>query len=623
MRCLAALWLMFALWLGGCAYALPDAPSSPRIAAAAAVPAQPPSANAAFEELSARYLAGMSALNPVYATQIGDHRYDSHLPDVSAQGRGARTRFAETFLDELQSIHFAALSRANQVDYKLLQNALEYTLWRLDVEQQWAWNPQYYHSIASSSLYALVSRDYAPFAERYPHIIARMQALPRFLAQARAQVQLARVPRVHAETVAKQNRGILSVVDGIIAPEIAKAELDDTAFGDARARLAEAIEAHQQWLDTAVVPAARGEFRLGAQKYAAKMGYALQSDMSVAELHARARQAFEDTRTAMFEVSRRIGRCGSVAAQGGAQSEAQDAALDGALGKGDRDVQAVIECGLNASYENRAARDGLEEAARQTLAEAEAFTKARGFIRMADNETQIITMPEFWQGNAVAYLDSPPPLERHLPAYYAVSPIPEGWSDEQATSFLKEYNISMLHLLSIHEGTPGHALQLEHSNRYDGVLRAVLQSGPFIEGWAVYSEKVMADEGYLGGMESEEGRFFLLNGLKFRLRAITNTLLDIGIHNHGMTREEAMDLMMRGAFQQEREAAGKWVRANLTSIQLLSYFTGYAEHVALREEAEVRLGAEFDQRRYHDGVLSFGSPPVKYARALLFGLEVE
>lgn len=566
----------------------------------------PISADAAFEAMAARYIEGVAELNPVYATALGNHAHDMRLPDVSAKGRAEQYRFSQGFLIALKTIDFGSLSRANQVDYKLLENALNYAEWSSEEEQQWAWNPQYYHSIASSSLYSLVSRDYAPFAERLPNVVTRMEALPAFLAQARAQVQVGRVPKAHAETVAKQNAGIMGIVAGIIEPEVAKSGLDRSAFDAAKAKLETALAEHQTWLDDVVVPGAQGEFRLGSEMYAQKMAYALQTDMSVAELKARAEAAFDETRAAMLAVSMEIDDCGKIEARGEAARQ-----------------QAVINCGLNASYENRAPRDGLEDAARKTLAQAEAFTKERGFIRMADNETQIITMPEFWQGNAVAYLDSPPPLEKHLPAYYAVSPIPDAWSEEQATSFLKEYNISMLHLLSIHEGTPGHALQLEHSNRYDGLLRAVLQSGPFIEGWAVYSEKVVADEGYLGGMETEQGRFFLLNGLKFRLRAITNTLLDIKIHTEGMEREEAMTLMMRGAFQQEREAAGKWTRANLSSIQLLSYFTGYAEHVALRAEAEERWGDDFDARKYHDGVLSYGSPPVKYARALLFELPVE
>jgi uncharacterized protein (DUF885 family) len=230
---------------------------------------------------------------------------------------------------------------------------------------------------------------------------------------------------------------------------------------------------------------------------------------------------------------------------------------------------------------------------------------------------KVITMPVFRQGNAVAYNDPPGVFEKQLDNFYAVSPVPADWTDAQATSFLSEYNDYMIHDLSIHEAMPGHFLQLDHSNRSPSVLRAMLGSGPFVEGWAVYAEGVMKDEGYLN-----HDPLYKLTVLKMRLRSITNTLLDIGIQTEGMTRDEAMKLMMQGAFQQEREAAGKWTRASLSSTQLLSYFTGYEEHRRLRAEAEQRWGKEFTLRRYHDTVLSFGSPPVKYARALMFGLPI-
>ena len=558
--------------------------------------------NAAFEGLGSAYIDIITERNPVSGTQLGDHAHDSDLPDVSAEGRRRTLQMLQGIQIALKTIDQSQLTPDNRVDYAMLTNALEYQIWSSEELQEWAWNPQYYNDIASYSLYGLVARDFAPWPQRFASIVERMEKLPAFLEQARAQIDVARVPKVHAETVAKQNAGIMAIIEAALLPEIEAQGSDRGRFDVAYAKLKEAIAVHQTWLDDVVVPGAQGEFRLGAENYAKKMQFALETDMSVAELKAKAEAAFDQTRAQMLAVSEKIGTCGQIQ---GRSVEARN--------------QAVIECGLEASYENRASRDGLEDAARETLAQAEAFTKERNIVRMADNETQIITMPKFWQGNAVAYLDSPAPLEKHLPAYYAVSPVPEDWTEEQATSFLKEYNISMLHLLSIHEGTPGHALQLDHSNKNDSVLRAVLQSGPFIEGWAVYSERVMAEEGYLGGMETEQGRFFLLNGLKFRLRAIINTLLDIGIHTDGMTRDQAMELMMEGGFQQEREAAGKWVRANLSSVQLLSYYTGYEEHLALRRDAEERWGDGFALRKYHDEVLSHGSPPAKYVRQLMFG----
>ncbi|WP_394730793.1 DUF885 domain-containing protein [Altererythrobacter sp. GH1-8] len=563
-------------------------------------------ANAAFENLGSNYIEVLTELNPVSATGLGEYRFNALLPDVSERGRKTARNADRAFLAALETIPFDQLSRANQVDYALLKNQLEYDLWSHDTEQQWAWNPQSYHNKVSGALYGMVARNFAPFDERLPDIIARMEAIPAFLETARAQIDVARVPKVHAETVAKQNAGIMSIVIGLIDPEVEKAGLGSARYEAAKAGLKAALAEHQKWLDEVVVPGAEGEFRLGLEKYQQKMAFALHTDMTVAELKARAEAAYAETRAQMFEVARAIEHCDKLQVRDPAMLE-----------------QAVIECGLEKSYENRAPRDGLEQAARDTTAFATAYTYERDLVRPMDGPVQIITMPEFYWGNSVAYLDAPGPLDKSLPAFYAVAPIPNSWSDEQATSFLKEYNISMLHLLSIHEGVPGHALQLDHANKYDSVLRAVLSSGPFIEGWAVYSERVMAEDGYLGGMESTEGKYFLLNGLKFRLRAIINTLLDIKIHTEGMEREEAMSLMMEGGFQQEREAAGKWTRANLGSIQLLSYYTGYDQHWNLREEAEERWGEEFDLRTYHDRVLSFGSPPVKYARALLFELPVE
>ena len=217
-------------------------------------------------------------------------------------------------------------------------------------------------------------------------------------------------------------------------------------------------------------------------------------------------------------------------------------------------------------------------------------------------------------GVSVAYLDSPGPLDKGQSTFYAVAPLPADWTGEQVRSFLREYNLYSLQDLTIHEGVPGHYLQLALSNRYPSTLRGVLGSGPMIEGWAVYAERLMIDEGY-----QDNDPLQRLIMLKWYLRAVTNAIIDSAIHVDGMTRDEAMQLMIEGGFQEEREAAGKWVRAQLTSSQLSTYCVGYQEWVELRKAVETAWGDEFTLRRYHDQVLSYGSPPVKYIRALVLG----
>jgi uncharacterized protein (DUF885 family) len=243
--------------------------------------------------------------------------------------------------------------------------------------------------------------------------------------------------------------------------------------------------------------------------------------------------------------------------------------------------------------------------------------EANDIVTVPDEPIEIIIMPEYQRGVAVAYLDPPGPLDEGQKSFYAVAPLPEDWTEEQVESFLREYNLYSIQNLTLHEAMPGHYLQLAVSNRYPSLLRAVLWSGPFVEGWAVYGERVMIDAGYL----NHDPLMRLIN-LKWYLRTVTNAIIDQAIHVDGMTRDEAMRLMIEGAFQEEREAAGKWTRAQLTSTQLSTYFVGYQEHMDMRRAVEQAWQGDFSERRYHDEALSHGSPPVKYVRALLLDEEI-
>jgi uncharacterized protein (DUF885 family) len=575
--------------------------STPTASAVSATAPNP--AASAFAALGQRYIDGLAKLAPTYATTLGNHAYDSALPDISAAGRAAVVAFDKALLADLAKIDRTKLSPDDQVDAALLENALRYDLWQIEVLQSWAWDTQIHNDIAGGALYGLAARDFAPWSQRLKSATARMEKLPDLLAETRRQLVPARVPLVFAETLSRQNSGLVDIAVDMLAPH--KGELsaaDQARFDAALAGLKVAVATHQTWIDEVLVPQAKGDFRLGPALYDQKMRFALVSDITRPQLKAKAEQAAKDIRAQMYGLA--------VQVLGPSPDRPANPTVD--------QQQKAIEAALERSYARRPARGDLFKTATETLKQATDFARKANLVTVPDTPVKIITMPKFQQGFAVAYCDSPGPLERHLDTFYAISPIPEAWSDEQATSFLREYNDYMIHELSIHEAMPGHYLQIAHSNANRSVLRAVLSSGSFVEGWAVYSEGLMMDADYLGG-----DPLFKLTVLKMRLRSVTNTLLDIGIQTEGMTRDQAMDLMTRGAFQQEREAAGKWTRANLSSTQLLSYFTGYAEHMDLREEARRRWGSSFDLRKYNDAVLSHGSPPARYVRSLMFGLPIK
>lgn len=591
--------LGLALTLGACAQPPPAPPPAP-------APPPPLTADQQFEALGKKYLAESTELSPIDATALGDHRFDDRLDDVSEAGWQARLAFDERYLAALDPIDRTQLSRANQVDALLLRRELEYDRWRIQTLEDWRWNPLIYTRLSGDAYYNLLAREFAPAPQRLASLGKRLEELPRFLSQVREVLEPARVPKVHAETAVKQNAGLIAMFDGEVARQIATLPAaDQESLRASVARARSAVSQHQIWLEKKLLPDARGDFRLGQKLYDQKLSYALFSPLSRQEIRARAEAEIAATHDTMYAIARDVLK-----------------GKRGAPPLPDKPNNAqklrAIRAALELANADRPGRDEVLDTARATLVDATHFVREKNLVTLPDEPLEIIAMPDFKQGVALAYCDSPGPLEAGGKTFYAVSPIPASWTKAQTDSFLREYNTRSVHNLTVHEAMPGHYLQLAHANKYPSTLRAVLSSGPFIEGWAVYTEKVMVDAGYLGG-----DPLMKLVQLKWYLRSIVNAMLDQAVHVDNINRAAAIKIMTDSAFQEEREAAGKWTRAQLTSAQLPVYFVGALEHFALRAEAEQRAGGAFNLREYHDKVLSYGSPPVRFVRELMFDLPIE
>ena len=594
--------------LGACSSPTPPEDASPPAsqATADATTQATTAATTQFEALSKKALDDWMQLSPVGATQTGDHRFDDQLDDLSAAGRQKSLDTSKALLAELTAIDVSKLSRENQVDAAILRNELESNIWNAEVVQGWATSPMLYNGLAGSAIYGLMAREFAPLPDRIRSATARMEKLPALFAQARENLDPARVSRISAETVTKQNQGILSIVNTFIVPHLdslPQADADRTRA--AIETLKKAVAEQQEWLDKTLVPNAAGDFRVGAEIYDKKLKFALSSSLSRAEIRERGEAEMKRVRVEMYDIARGLLKDTPNA------PEMPDAPSDD-------QQQAAIEAALELAYAQHPARNAVVEDAKASLAVATEFVRQKDLVTLADSPVDIILMPEFQRGVAVAYCDSPGPLDKNLKTFYAISPIPDDWTDAQSESFLREYNGKMIHLLSIHEGIPGHYLEGWHSAKYPSVLRGVLRSGLFAEGWAVYTERMMQQAGYL-----DNDPLFHLVQLKFYLRTIANALLDQGVHVDNWSREQAMHLMTHDAFQQESEAAGKWVRAQLSSAQLPTYFVGAQEQFDLRAAMEKKLGPAFNLKAYHDQVLSYGAPPTRYVRALMLDEPIQ
>jgi hypothetical protein len=629
----------------------------------------PVSADEAFVSLAQGTLDELLERWPEWATQVGDHRHDHRLTAGTPDHYTEMSRWAAGRLRDLDrlagpgsrpgpggrggpggpggaSTASSGLSAQNHVDSEILRTRLERLRFELEQTREHEWNPMVANP--GRAIYLLLARDFAPLPQRLHSVAARLTAIPESLAAARS--VLGPMPRIHIETALGQFAGTARLIeaeldralDAMTAGETTAAREataggghragGDRAGGEqaraevlrARPPALAAIEEHRRWLQQRLEdgdragPGRRGGFRdprIGADLFRAKLLLALDAESGAEDVLSRAEADLERVTEQIAEVAARLAT--APGASGAGTPADRTPGSPGSPGS----PRAQRAPALVRQVLDRLAADASDDATIRDLVRR-AFAAQTGFVRehrivtVYDDPVDVIEMPEISRGVAVAYCDAPGPLETApLPTFVAVAPTPEDWPPERVASFYREYNRHMVHDLVVHEAMPGHALQLQHSRRFTAgtQLRAALGSGSFVEGWAVYAERLMAQHGYPGDGEPAAVQ---MQQLKMQLRMIINAILDTRVHCDGMPESEAMALMTGRGYQEEGEAAGKWRRALLTSAQLSTYYVGYTEVSDLA--ADLR-GARprWPDQVLHDTMLAHGSPAARHLRRLL------
>lgn len=546
-----------------------------------------------FVDLAGNFLEQYLELYPENATFLGDHRYDHRMNDYTL---GAVTRdraFAQHYLDSLNDINPRQLSTTNRIDYQILKANLRSALFQLDSLREYEWNPLTYN--VGNGIYALIARDFAPLKDRLANLKERLKSIPVILEHARS--NLSNPPKVHTETAILQNGGAINMVKNELKQFLDQIPELKGEFAPVQAEAVSALEAYGTWLKEELLPNSNGDFRIGDSKFHQKLVFTLESDLPKEEILRRAEEDLKKSQDEMFATALGLYKRFFP----GVKDE-----------KKLSDKKAVIKAVLDRLAVDRPADKTIVGQAEKYMEEVTQFVTEKKLITIPDDPIRIIVMPEFRRGVAVAYCDPPGPLEKGGETFYAISPTPQDWDARRKESFYREYNNYMLRNLTVHEGTPGHYLQLAHSNTFSAPtkIRAIFWSGPFVEGWATYAEQFMVEFGF-GGPEVK------MQQLKMRLRLIINAIIDQKIHTAGMTEREALDLMMNEGFQEIGEASGKWRRACLTSTQLSTYYVGNTEVNEIRSAYEAKMKGGVNIKTMHDLMLSFGSPAAKYVKELM------
>ncbi len=534
-------------------------------------------ADGQFEQLVDDFVFGTLALSPVTATAVGYHEHrgaglDDLLDDFGPAGIAASNAFLHGMESRIGRLDSAALDAEQKADVDIMRDALGASRLELDEIQAYRHNPTLYVELVGNALYTPYVLQYAPPVDRYRHIINRLNKIPDFIRQ--AQANLLDSPDIWNQVAREENAGNVALIDSTLrgdCPGDLRMRYDQSA-----AAAIAALNAFNRWLEDNLAEK-KSDWRLGKERYAKKFRLVLATGKTPQALLAEAEAD-------LVKVQAEIARLSA---------------------------PKTVEQALAEVARQHATAATFIPSAKQALAAATAFVKAKDLLTLPPNSNlEVIETPAFMRGvYGVGGFNAAPALEPKLGAFFWVTPIPSTWPQARVDSKLREYNESGMQHLTVHEAMPGHYVQAEYANelqpRARRLLRNIFGNGPYIEGWAVYTQQLMAEQGYLGDTPG-----YQLTQQKQLLRVLANTILDVRMQTLGMTDREAMDLMTRSTYQETEEATAKLQRAKLSSCQLPTYYAGYKGWLSVREHVQAKQGAAFNLKGFHEAALKQGAVPL-------------
>ena len=549
-------------------------------------------ADSKFETYKATFIEGLWKLYPDMAAEKGFHRYDSVLTIADKETCEAQLRFLNASLDSLKAYKTADLSANNKTDYYIIENKINTLKWKVEEEKVLEWNPSKYN--VSERFSEILNGSYDSLDTRLHHFYLKMKHIPAYFEAAKMNIKNPTLE--HTQLAIDQNLGGLSVFQEELQKALEQSHLGKAEKEEITAQAKQSvitIKGFAEWLKKMDNKTPRS-FRLGKELYAKKFELDIASAYNVDQVFEKAVAHKKDLHEKMFILADRL----------------WNKYLPGVAKPSDK--LALTRQVIDKISLHHVKPDSFQLAIERQLPVLIDFIKKKDLLYIDPSKPLVVRKePGYMAGVAGVSVTSPGPYDKNANTYYNVGSL-EGWSKEKAESYLREYNDYTLQILNIHEAIPGHYTQLVYSNLSPSLIKSLFESNSMIEGWAVYTERMMLENGY-GNQEDEMWLMYY----KWNLRTTCNMILDYSVHTKDMSKEEAMNLLMNEGFQQQQEAEGKWKRVTVSQVQLCCYFTGYTEIYELREELKKRDGDKFNLKSFHEKFLSYGCAPVKCIRELM------
>jgi uncharacterized protein (DUF885 family) len=580
----------------------------------------PPVPNPTFDSLAAQFMYDSLALSPVNASQAGYHKIvdsatgetielDAMLDDLGPRGNQAQRTFYREWKKRFRDIDRNSLSKEQAADWQLISDQIGFSMLELDHIQSYRHDPTTYVELIGNAIFLPMTQSYAPEEIRMGHVLSRIEQIPRALEQARQ--MLASGAAIKTSTAIAENAGNIDLIKDEVKAAIPAGSPLEARYNAAAPKAIAALESFSKWLhDDYGHRKSTTTWRLGKTLYAQKFSLLMETPITPQQTLASAESEMREVRADMLRLAEPM------------HKEMYPTHGNHADVEGEARENLIIGEVLSRISDEHVKPADLQSHIESDLAGIVEFIKQKKIVDLGSrNNLKVIPTPPFMRGiYSVAGFHQPPPLEPAAEAQYWVTPIDPDTPPEKAESKLREYNNYTLKWLTIHEALPGHYVQFEHANGVQPesrrLLRAVLGNGAYIEGWAEYIAQVMMDDGFL-----DNDPEFRLVMRKIRLRVLANTILDIRLHTMEMTDKQAMELMTKQAFQTQAEAEGKLRRAKLSSVQLVTYYVGLHDWLALRKDYQAQAGASFTNAEFHDRALNEGPLPITLLRGILLSKD--
>jgi len=527
--------------------------------------------------------------HPIAATDIGVHDYDAEVDDLSRDGQAKDAARLHKALDAFTAFDPTTLSAGDRDDREMLIGSIKGKLLDIETIRYWQKDPNVYVRRATSAVFNIVHRDFAPLTDRLRSVIARERQIPMLLATGKANIE--HPPREFVDIAIRNVAGSINFLK-TGAPAVFAAAEDkglEREFTAANDSAIAAFENYKAYLEQELQPKAEGDFALGSDLFAKLMAYNEMIDIPPDRLLDIAYSQLHKDRGALSEAARRL------------------------------NPTSPIEAVLKEIRAQHPTVDMLIPTARDDLASLRSFVLDHRIATIPSDLLPVVEeTPGFLRATAAAAIDPPGPLEQHATqAFYYVTPPDAGLAPDKLEQYLEGYYFAGLEIISVHEVWPGHFLQylMRRAHPDWPLARRMAKTYSTTEGWAHYAEQMMVEQG-LGADDPK----LKVAQLEMALLRDCRFIASIEMHTKRKSVEDAAQLFMKECGSPEPEARREALRGT-RDPGYINYTVGKFEILKLRDDYHAKLGNKFSLTDFHDRLLAAGLVPVKLIRREMMGAD--